>query len=192
MAGKHHYSIFFCVPYFCSIVCSQSLRYIYIHILYRIRGTNWVFLYSNLLTEPGSKEALWTCEKDSKARGCQQVPRDTCKFDNIESLISKADLEAMKKVKIAQQSKRFQKWLSIAKKGTFCSEAFCTQHLKMCLSLTFQTLFAFGHWLHGKGGKIIASFRDVDVSSAKLITSLPDKYIFDFIHININIYVFTK
>ena len=117
--------------------------------VYKIQEMNWYKIQelgvsSSLLTGPGSKEALWTCEKDSKARACQQVPRDTCKFDNIENLISKADLEAMKKVKITQQSKRFQKWLNIAKKGTFCSEAFCTQHLKMCLSLTFQSLSAFG------------------------------------------------
>lgn len=86
---------------------------------------------------PDSKDLsdpVWTCEIDSKARASQRdaVPDTACKFENIEHFIHAGALAEMKKVKGKHGGKRFQKWWAIAKKATFNTHAYCTQHLRKC------------------------------------------------------------
>ena len=79
-----------------------------------------------------AKDPVWTCEIDSKARASQRdaVPDTACKFENIEHFIHAGALAEMKKVKGKHGGKRFQKWWAIAKKATFNTHAYCTQHLR--------------------------------------------------------------
>jgi hypothetical protein len=66
------------------------------------------------------------------------LPGDACQFTNIEDFIDVESLTKMKKVKAKGTCKKFQAWLSIAKKAKKVEEAFCCRHLKKCPSSIVQ------------------------------------------------------
>ena len=94
-----------------------------------------------------SKEPVWTCESDAKARGSHQdaIPMESCKYTNIENFISASDLSAMKSVKIKHGSKKFSRWMDLIKKANFSKKAYCAQHLKMPPVENWRLLLFPGH-----------------------------------------------
>ena len=74
------------------------------------------------------------------------LPGDACQFTNIEDFIDPESLAKMRKVKAKKASKRFQAWLSIAKKAKKVEEAFCCRHLKKCPSSFVQEQDSSIYW----------------------------------------------
>ena len=148
-----------------------------------------VGLWREICCLGGTKEPVWTCENNTKARASHgdAVTSDTCRFQDVEHFIDEDTLNAMNKVNVKQGSKRFKQWIALGKKGKIPSKAWCCQHLKKCrvyiqFCVCLGVSFTFQFGLVSCAG-ICLVFKQICVCICLF------KYIYIYTYIDIHIYV---